>query len=158
MTYPAPDLENMFGYHPATAITGPQHDRVREVCRTAAEEIVRLVQPSPERTTAINKLREAMFYANAAIACNTPPMPSAPESAICEVCGQDFTPFRYCPTNHETMKFRAGDKVCIINNGPHAAEHTVTRLVDRLPDVDLYAISMANGPDMQIRADQIRFP
>ena len=46
-----------------------RHQRVREVCREAAEEIVEVTGPSTrEQSLAITHLEEAMFWANAAIA------------------------------------------------------------------------------------------
>jgi hypothetical protein len=64
------DLDRRFNYHqPQNQETLDSHARVREVCCIAAEEIVAVTgSPSREQSSAITKLEEAMFWANAAIA------------------------------------------------------------------------------------------
>jgi hypothetical protein len=64
------DLRNRFQFHPPKDNTAAdQHDRVRNACLDAAEELVRVTGPmSREQSLAITKLEEAMFWANAAIA------------------------------------------------------------------------------------------
>lgn len=68
------DLDNRFNYHqPNTPEKIERHQRVRDACRKAAEEIVEATgAPSREQSTAITKLEEAMFHANAAIAREVP--------------------------------------------------------------------------------------
>lgn len=64
------ELTRRFNYHrPNTEEKVERHQRVREACRVAAEELVEATGPSSrEQSTAIAKLEEAMFWANAAIA------------------------------------------------------------------------------------------
>jgi len=63
------DVETIFTFHPPKdEETGNRHDRIREVCRTAAHHIKDLTPDSAEQTTAIRKLQEAMMHANAAVA------------------------------------------------------------------------------------------
>lgn len=63
-------LAHRFAYHPAdTEDKKTRHEDVRDVCLNAADRIVELTGPmSREQSTAITKLEEAMFWANAAIA------------------------------------------------------------------------------------------
>lgn len=63
-------LAHRFQFHPAKEqSTQDAHERVREVCLTAADELVSATGPmSREQSLAITKLEEAMFWANAAIA------------------------------------------------------------------------------------------
>ena len=64
------ELEHRFKYHPPnTEEKVERHQKVRSVLFSAADEIVELTgPPSREQSTAITKLEEAMFWANAAIA------------------------------------------------------------------------------------------
>jgi hypothetical protein len=59
-----------FGFHPANDVTGPLHHAIREVMLATAQEIEYLVPDGVEKTESIKHLRLAMFWANAAIACN----------------------------------------------------------------------------------------
>ncbi len=59
-----------FTFHPATDITGPQHDKVREEFQRLAAFLVYNVPVGREQSLALTKLEEAMFWANAAIARN----------------------------------------------------------------------------------------
>lgn len=63
-------LAHRFQFHPADADnTKDKHESVRNVCLLAADTIVQLTgPPSREQSTAVTKLEEAMFWANAAIA------------------------------------------------------------------------------------------
>lgn len=63
-------LAHRFQFHPADAQnTKDAHETVRDVCLSAADKIVEVTgAPSREQSTAITKLEEAMFWANAAIA------------------------------------------------------------------------------------------
>lgn len=60
--------EKWFRFHKGTAQTIPLHSEVRLAVCEAAEQIGLLVPQGPERTLALRKLQEAMFYANAGIA------------------------------------------------------------------------------------------
>jgi hypothetical protein len=64
------ELMRRFNYHsPDTEEKVESHQRVREVCRAAAEEIVEVTGgASREQSLAITHLEEAMFWANAALA------------------------------------------------------------------------------------------
>lgn len=64
------ELAHRFQFHPADAQnTKDAHETVREVLLSAADKIVELTgPPTREQSTAITKLEEAMFWANAAIA------------------------------------------------------------------------------------------
>ena len=68
------ELANRFAYHPAdTEEKQRAHSNVRDTLLDAAIEIVELTgPPTREQSTAITKLEEAMFWANAAIARATP--------------------------------------------------------------------------------------
>lgn len=62
-------ITDIFSYH---APSGPQvaqcHEVVRGILKTSALSLMRLVPDCPERQVAIDKLREAMMWANAGIA------------------------------------------------------------------------------------------
>ena len=59
---------NDFRFHPATAETGPKHQAVREAAELCAHKFTSLVPQGRELSTALTKLEEAMFWANAAVA------------------------------------------------------------------------------------------
>jgi hypothetical protein len=63
------DIENIFKYHPANPTTGPMFDKNRSKCFEMAKHIMTLPE-SAERTLAIRRLQECMFYMNAAVALN----------------------------------------------------------------------------------------
>jgi len=64
------ELVRRFNYHrPNTEAKVERHQQIREACLAAAETIVDVTgPPSREQSTAITKLEEAMFWANAAVA------------------------------------------------------------------------------------------
>lgn len=64
------DLEHRFQFHPADSNNKKvAHETVRELCLDVADQIVELTgAPSREQSTAVTKLEEAMFWANAALA------------------------------------------------------------------------------------------
>jgi hypothetical protein len=68
------ELANRFAFHPAdTQDKRDRHEAVRDTLLEAAGAIVNLTgPPTREQSTAITKLEEAMFWANAAIARATP--------------------------------------------------------------------------------------
>lgn len=67
--HPSIDLERRFKFHPAnTASRRLAHEDVRLTLRLAAQDIVDLTPPGREQATALTKIEEAMFWANAAIA------------------------------------------------------------------------------------------
>lgn len=65
------DFEHRFGYHPpSTPAVAKAHEDVRDEFRVAAEFVCEVMPPCRERATALTKLEEAMFWANAGIARN----------------------------------------------------------------------------------------
>jgi hypothetical protein len=64
------ELDDRFNFHPAKDdATKERHERVRDACKQAARELLNVTgESSREQSTAITKLEEAMFWANAAIA------------------------------------------------------------------------------------------
>ena len=65
------DISNRFDYHPPKGEqTRFSHERVRGATKDLALAYVNLVPPGRERSLAITKLEEAMYWANAGIARN----------------------------------------------------------------------------------------
>jgi len=65
------DIDNRFDYHPPKdPDTVALHEHVREYCKTVAHVFDGTLPPGREKSTALTKLEEAMFWANAAIARN----------------------------------------------------------------------------------------
>lgn len=63
------DLENRFSFHPAMDIdTKQKHSAVRNLCFDLAEALNEFLPESREKSLAITKLEEVMFWGNAAIA------------------------------------------------------------------------------------------
>ena len=76
------DLDRWFKYHPPIDV--PQiatYQRIRTAGRTMALRIFDDCPDSREKTVAIRKIREAVMYANAAIACNQGEPVTAPASS-----------------------------------------------------------------------------
>lgn len=70
---PQPDeIANLFTYHPPHGTQVPRFEGLRAAGRDLAEQIMADCPASPERSTAILKVREAIMWANAAIACREP--------------------------------------------------------------------------------------
>lgn len=65
------DLANRFTYHPPTPVKALQHENVRAVLLSAAQELSANLPAGREKSLVITHLEEAMFWANAAIARNT---------------------------------------------------------------------------------------
>lgn len=62
----------IFSFHPPKdASVASRHEAVRDACKEAALTIKEMTPDSPEQTTAIRKLQEAMMHANAAIAIHS---------------------------------------------------------------------------------------
>lgn len=71
MTMTVADLENRFAYHaPKNDVVVAKHSGVREHCLELAKFINEVAPESREKSLAITKLEEVMFWANAAIARN----------------------------------------------------------------------------------------
>ena len=62
-------LDNWFEYHAPKAGQGESYERIRASGKAFAEVLVQLCPDSADRTAAIRKIREAVYSANAAIAC-----------------------------------------------------------------------------------------
>jgi hypothetical protein len=67
------DIENRFGYHPATEVTGPQHDATRAAFRTLAHMMTSTLPEGRHKALCLTELQSAMHWANTAIACDTKP-------------------------------------------------------------------------------------
>lgn len=67
-------VDNDFGYHKATEVTGPLHDETRAAFKVLAHWIVDNVPMSREQSLALTALQEAQMWTNAAIACNLAPL------------------------------------------------------------------------------------
>jgi hypothetical protein len=63
-------ISNWFTYHPPADNQTDRYVQLREAGRMMALTLLDLCPESRELTTAINKLREAVMWANASIACN----------------------------------------------------------------------------------------
>lgn len=64
-------IENNFAYHsPKDDTVKLTHENIRSTCRQAADTLFLLCPDSAERTLALRKLEEAMFWGNAAVARN----------------------------------------------------------------------------------------
>lgn len=62
------DLDNRFDYHRPNEARAQLHERTRGACRVLAEHFNRALPEGREKSLAVTKLEEAMFWANAAIA------------------------------------------------------------------------------------------
>lgn len=69
MPITAEQLANWFTYHAPTEGQPQAYEELRAAGRALAETIVRLTPASADQTAAVRKVREAIFTANAAIAC-----------------------------------------------------------------------------------------
>lgn len=67
-------IDNDFGYHKATEVTGPLHDATRVGFKELAHWILDNVPQSREQSLALTALQEAQMWTNAAIACNLAPL------------------------------------------------------------------------------------
>lgn len=66
------DIEEVFGFHPATEITGPIHNELRQLCKELAYQLQNHLPESREKSLALTKLQEVMMFSNAAIAIHGP--------------------------------------------------------------------------------------
>lgn len=63
------DIENRFAFHAATTTEKrDEHTSVRQTCRRLADFLNETLPDGREKSTAVTKLEEVMFWANAAIA------------------------------------------------------------------------------------------
>lgn len=65
------DITNRFAFHPATTVEKQgQHGSIRFACLVLAQDLDDALPNGREKSLAITKLEEVMFWANAAIARN----------------------------------------------------------------------------------------
>jgi hypothetical protein len=64
------ELKDLFVYHPWTEEQIEKGNKVREALANASKAIIENVPPSPDRTVALRKIREARMDANSAITHN----------------------------------------------------------------------------------------
>jgi len=70
MTAIMKDLENRFTHHQPNQSKAMKHAIVRDRCKKLAEALVDVCPDTRERSIALGKIEEAMFWGNAAIARN----------------------------------------------------------------------------------------
>lgn len=63
------EIDNQFRHHPPVADQTERYERVREIMRRAAHDLMTLCPRCKERDDALGHLRLAMMLGNAAIAC-----------------------------------------------------------------------------------------
>lgn len=66
-----PEERGRFEFHPATPVTGPQHDSIRGHALGFAQAIAERVPVGRHRSLALTAAQEAMMWANAGIACDS---------------------------------------------------------------------------------------
>lgn len=66
------EIERRLGFHPATAETTPKYQANRHHAITMANFWDRELPDGREKSLALTALQDALMWANAAIACNTP--------------------------------------------------------------------------------------
>lgn len=64
------ELDNLFSYHPPKGDQVPRYTEIREAGKALAVKILECTPSGADQTAAINKVRETVMFANAAIACN----------------------------------------------------------------------------------------
>jgi len=75
MSYPLPDLNHLFSYHPPhNDMEIERYKRIREAGKTFAQVILNEAPGCPDQTVALRCAREAVMWANAAIACSGDPL------------------------------------------------------------------------------------
>lgn len=62
-------IDHVFKYHPPKPEQIQQYTNLRDAARDFALFIEEICPPSADRTIAIRKVREAVMFANASIAC-----------------------------------------------------------------------------------------
>ena len=68
------ELENRFGFHPATDQTRELHQNVRESFIDFTSELLSFLPDGREQALVVTALEEASMWANAAIARNLAPL------------------------------------------------------------------------------------
>ena len=62
-------LNNWFSYHPPIEDQAQRYEQIRAAGKVFAEKLAELCPESADLTVAIRKVREAVYSANASIAC-----------------------------------------------------------------------------------------
>lgn len=62
------DIDSRFDYHRPDEVKGATHQRIREAHKRLAETIDSELPEGREKSLAVTKLEEAMFWSNAAVA------------------------------------------------------------------------------------------
>lgn len=62
-------LENWFTYHPPKVGQPEKYEAIRAAAHEFAKVVVELTPESADQSVAVRKIREAVYSANAAIAC-----------------------------------------------------------------------------------------
>ena len=62
-------LDNWFSYHPPIDLQAERYAAIRAAAKTFAETLCALCPHSADRTVAIRHVRDAVYSANASIAC-----------------------------------------------------------------------------------------
>jgi len=70
------EVIDRFRYHPATTATGPMHAAVRREFIRLADWILSTVPAGRHRDLALTALQDSCMWTNAAVAIDTPPVPS----------------------------------------------------------------------------------
>jgi hypothetical protein len=65
-----PDIRHRFAYHAPDDVRKEQHQLIRDALGAVAQEFQADLPDGREKSLALTKLEEAMFWANAAIARN----------------------------------------------------------------------------------------
>lgn len=74
------DLENRFGFHPATEETKPLHEWTRGIFLEVANAVSKKIPNGREKSLVLTHLEEASFWANAAIARGLAPLEQKPNN------------------------------------------------------------------------------
>lgn len=61
-------IKDWFHFHPGTPVTGPQHDKVRQLFQELAHGLLELLPAGADRTLALRKAQEAMWASNSCVA------------------------------------------------------------------------------------------
>jgi hypothetical protein len=64
------DIQNRFGFHPATDETRPMHQEIRACFTEFADFLNERLPAGREKSLALTALQEAAMWSNAAVACN----------------------------------------------------------------------------------------
>ena len=62
------DIDNRFGYHPATGDRGAKHESIREACKELGHFLDRVLPPGRDKARALTHLDDVCMCSNAAIA------------------------------------------------------------------------------------------